>query len=384
MGSFVGQRGRHQVASDQSHEPVMRLFVEYSSRVSRWFNARRRRTTRSMWTVHDLSAPRNAWIRRGSRSTRASPVNWSRCPLTKSANSRPCASGLQDVAQRVEEHVPGKVGNREDVPFYEHEARFAASMRDIDLTACDTTARIRVTGDEERVGSFHQVRGFLIEAFQRFDLNARITKRRPDWSTSLNVLRTVSKRLHHLDGKPRCIEFFDAAIQSVSTPRVELQAEKTDGSALAEVGERWIVHRWQRLDRKASWTRRLDETGGTFEDRRPRPTFGIHQSDHEPRLFLEEFAMLIEHVVAHHAPAHGLHAVTHFQPSPAWRVHRHARAKAAIRFYAWQPLHVSQVSHASAVCHRHTPDRPRLQSPALPHVAKHSWRSRRFTGIDPW
>lgn len=90
---------------------------------------------------------------------------------------------------------------------------------------------------------------------------------------------------------------------------MQLDAQQAERGPLHELPRQRIAGRRQRIDAQVRGIGRMREAGGRREHAGPGLQIGVEAADHEERQLGEEFAVLVGHVVADHARAHGLHAL---------------------------------------------------------------------------
>lgn len=212
------------------------------------------------------------------------------------------------VAERVEEQVAGKVGNRQPAIGIEaHEAWLAAPVRHVDLPAFVVTIDIR--RHEECVGTGNQRTRARVEGREplRRDVGLYRGIAGELDRAQLDVTRTVAKAVHHGEMGKHPGGMTQHAIDAIAPPRGEVDAEHADHGAVFQPGIGRVGGFPRNSEVEPARVGRRQEARPTGAQRGPYPAVGRHRAQHDEWQLRIELAMLVGHVVANIAATDIVH-----------------------------------------------------------------------------
>ncbi|MNX80293.1 hypothetical protein D3C86_1119480 [compost metagenome] len=200
--------------------------------------------------------------------------------------------------------VAGEVRNGQAIALHTDETGLTAAVRHIHRAL---TVDIHITGNEERVRLGDHSFGRVIQFVEMLGGTRRgIGQRHRAKLAQLNVLRAIAEGLIHRHRETVCGHGANMPIDAVAAAGVQLDAQQTDGRAVAQLCGIINSRQAAKLQQARFW--RVCETGLTFQDTGPGMTVGIHRCVQHERQLLIEGAVLVRHLAANHLTTERLHS----------------------------------------------------------------------------
>jgi hypothetical protein len=239
--------------------------------------------------------------------------------------ARPGTASRRAVAPGCVEHpVAGEVGPAQRrlpllVLRHLHESRRPAPVGDIEAFAVREgrevlrCGRRAAGGDEEGVRPPDDLPSHGRQ-FARLPgaLHGRVLgapKRIEGALPGLDVARAVAEALAHADGGPACLVQHQGAVEPVAPARVVLQPQQAGLHAMAPAACGRVTFAQVGIELQRVRIGRPGKTGRPAQRGGPGVTLLVQQADHHGRQQRKEGLVLLGHVVADHASAHGFHGI---------------------------------------------------------------------------
>ena len=205
----------------------------------------------------------------------------------------------QEVAQRVEEPVAGKIRNRDDaVRTNPHKTRFAAAMRDIDLPVAGFARDIGC--NEQSVRALDQCAYAIVCHLLR---NTWFGRRLRGITGEgelphLDVLRTIAVALFDNQIEPSVIVAVDRPVQPIAAAGEQIDPQQPQAIAILHAGIGRIARIARDADAQSMRAGRPHEARAATAERCPSIPRRIDRAQDDEWEQRKELAMLVDQVIA--------------------------------------------------------------------------------------